>query len=287
MDWRTLPSLSALRAFEAAARIGSYSGAARELNVTHAAIAQHIRSIEAHYGCTVMTRIGQSMQVTEAAAPLAKTLTEAFLMIGEAGAQLTKTEAKRPLRISTTQALAENWLIKRITSFWDAHPDIEVEIVPSPDVVDLRRDNFDLALRYGKGGWPGVDVHCIMSAGHVVVAASGTPVCCLAELQSAHWITGIRWPESKLWLEAQGLTLDTARVTQLGTDAIVKQLVMSGLGVSVMPAPVVREDIANGTLVSLFEEVDTAHAYHIVTHPDRQPLGLKHLKAWLIAQASA
>lgn len=287
MDWRALPSLSALRAFEAAARIGSYSGAARELNVTHAAIAQHVRTVEAHYGTVMMSRVGQSMQVTDAGAPLAKTLSEAFLMIGQASAQLTTSEASRPLRISATQSIAENWLIKRIGSFWDAHPDIEVEIVPSPEVVDLRRDNFDLAIRYGKGGWPGVDVHCMMSAGHVVVGASGTPVCCLAELQSTHWITGIRWPESKLWLEAQGLNLDQARVTQLGTDAMVKQVVMSGLGVSVMPAPVVREDIANGNLVSLFEEEDTAWAYHIVTHPDRQPPGLKPLKAWLIAQAKA
>jgi DNA-binding transcriptional LysR family regulator len=285
MDWRTLPSLSALRAFEAASRLASYSAAARELNVTHAAIAQHVRTVEAHYGCTMMTRVGQSMQVTDIGAPLAKTLTEAFALIEGASARLTKAEATRPLRLSTTPSIAENWLIRRIGSFWAAHPDIAVEIVPSSDVVDLRRDNFDLAIRYGQGAWDGIDALCMMSAGHVVVAASGTPVCCLPELQTAHWITGIRWPESKQWLEAQGLNLEKARVTSLGTDAMVKQAVTSGLGVAVMPAPVVREDIANGTLVKLYEEADTAWAYHLVTHPERQPPGLKPLKAWLMAQA--
>ena len=285
MDWRTLPSLSALRAFEAASRLASYSAAARELNVTHAAIAQHVRTVETHYGCTMMIRAGQSMQVTDVGAPLAKTLTEAFALIEDASARLTKAEATRPLRLSTTSSIAENWLIRRIGGFWAAHPDIAVEIIPSSDVVDLRRDNFDLAIRYGQGVWDGIDAQCMMSAGHVVVAASGTPVCCLAELQTAHWITGIRWPESKHWLEAQGLNLEQARITSLGTDAMVKQAVTSGLGVAVMPAPVVREDIADGTLVKLFEEVDTAWAYHLVTHPDRQPPGLKPLKAWLMAQA--
>ena len=66
MDWRDIPSLAALRAFEAAARLGSYSEAARSLNVTHAAIAQHVRSLEAHFGQALMRREGRAMAVTEA-----------------------------------------------------------------------------------------------------------------------------------------------------------------------------------------------------------------------------
>ena len=288
MDWRHVPSLAALRAFEAAARLTSYSAAARELNVTHAAVAQHVRKLEDHFGLSLMRRDGQTMQPTVDGQRLSRSLSTAFGQIAELSEDLIARDADHPLRIATTPSFAEYWLMPRIGGFWATHPDIRIEIAPSGDLVDLRADGFDLAIRYGRGNWPGLNAERLESAGHIVVAAPSIVgkdyVGCMSDLGDQHWLITGTSKEERVWLKENGLDLSKCRVTQMDVTALSLQAVRAGHGITIVPRAVAMGDIENGTLVALCEEIDSDVGYHILTRPDRVSPQLKTFINWLRKQ---
>jgi LysR family glycine cleavage system transcriptional activator len=285
MDWRDIPSLAALRAFEAAARLQSLSAAARSLNVTHAAIAQHVRTLEDHFGVPLLTRAGQRMEPTEDGWRLSSALSEGFATIAAGVRDLSDRGAQRPLRVSMTPSFAANWLMPRIGGFWADHPEIRLEIVPSRDMVDLRADGFDLAIRYGRGGWPGVDDQILVPAGHAVVAAprllDRIGARDVKGLPDQHWILEVGRTEERVWAASQGLDLSRARITEFDTATLVVQAVVGGLGVSIIPSAIARREVELGGLVILLEEADTPVAYHILTRPGRDSPQLSTFIKWL------
>lgn len=272
MDWHEIPSLTALRAFEAAARHGSFSAAARDLNVTHAAIAQHVRALEDHFSQSLMQRDGRGMSVTPHGRLLADALSEAFGIVASASQELLDQSKTRAIRVALTPSLATNWLMPRIGGFWDKHPEIEVELLPAGKLVDLRRDNVDVALRYGKGGWSGAKATKLMPAGHVAVATpeylKGRHVDCLGDLKGSRWLMGRFQTEERFWLAANGIDLDHENVTIFQTDQLCREAARAGLGITVMPAPIANPHIAAGTFVRLCEEENSAAAYHVLTRPE-------------------
>ncbi len=290
MNWHDIPSLLALRAFEAAARHGSFSAAARDLNVTHAAIGQHVRALEDHFGLPLMQRDGRGMAVTPDGRRLADTLGEAFGLIASAATDLLDQTKTRAIRVSVTPSFAANWLMPRIGGFWDAHPDIEVELIPSMQLIDLRRDNIDVAIRYGDGNWPGVHSSPLMPAGHTAVAApsylKGGKTDCLADLKGSRWLLDGNRSEEKLWVAQNGVDLDRENVTYFATGQLSREAALAGLGVTIIPAPVAAGHISSGALVKLCEEHDSAVAYHLLTRPEvvSQPRDI--FVKWLKSQTS-
>ncbi|MCX7286669.1 MAG: LysR family transcriptional regulator, partial [Rhodobacterales bacterium] len=156
-DWRTLPSLTALRAFAATAETRSFSQAARALNVTHAAVAQQVRALEEHLGRPLVQRDGRGVGLTADGEHLAQALGEGFGAFQRGIEALLSGEADRPVRVTLTAAFAAQWLMPRLRDFWEQHPDIGLSMHPDARVVDLHRDRMDLAIRYGNGDWPGVE----------------------------------------------------------------------------------------------------------------------------------
>lgn len=272
MNWHDIPSLMALRAFEAAARHGSLSAAARDLNVTHAAIGQHVRALEDHFGQSLMQRDGRGMAATPEGRALADRLSEAFGIIAAASHDLHDLSKTRAIRVAITPSLAANWLMPRIGSFWDLHPDIEVELLPAGKLVDLRRDNVDVAIRYGKGGWPGVSVSKLMDAGHVAVASTtymkGRTVNCFDDLKGARWLMGKAQSEEGFWVKTNGIDLDVENVTVFQTAQLTREAALAGLGVTVIPAPIADPHIKSGKLVALCSEENSPAAYHVLTRPE-------------------
>lgn len=268
MDWHDIPSLTALRAFEAAARLGSYSAAARDLNVTHAAIAQHVRTLEVHFGNSLMQRDGRGMIATPQGHELARALSEAFVLIADASDNLLNQTKARPLRVAVTPSFAANWLMPRIGSFWHKHPDIEVELLPASTLVDMRRDNVDLAIRYGSGKWAGTTSKHTIPAGHVVVATpeyvKGRDVSCLADLTGLHWLMTNLRSEQHYWLRKNGIDLNDERVTEFPTGELATEAARAGLGITVMPEPLVAPGIAAGTFVAICTEHNSPAAYHVL-----------------------
>lgn len=291
MDWTALPSLSALRALEAAARTGSLTAAAAELNVTHAAISQHVRKLETHFGVALLSRSGQGVVPTSTALPLCDALSEAFGLVAAAARDLSEARAARPLRVSLTPSLAATWLMPRIAGFWTEHPDIELELLPSNRVVDLVRDGFDLAVRQGRGSWPGVEAEHLMPSPHVVVAGSRSdPVGTLedlAPLAQCRWLLGpLRTAETQ-WARAHGLDLDAVRGTEFDDNALLLQALKGSDRVAILPGPVVAREIDEGSVVRLFHGGDEEYGYYMVTRPGPRSHALKAFMRWLRREAVA
>ena len=154
---RRLPSLNAMKAFEAAARNESFKDAAAELFVTHAAISRHIRELEDYLGTELFTRTGRGVALTEAGSRFGASLTPLFDQLSDAAREAAAVGAARTVKVSVEPSIASRWLVARLGRFNDLHPDIELMIDPSSKLVDFYVDDFDLGIRYGNGQWEDVE----------------------------------------------------------------------------------------------------------------------------------
>jgi LysR family glycine cleavage system transcriptional activator len=291
MDWKTIPSLAALRAFDAFARHGSFSAAARELNVTHAAIAQHVRALEAHFGEALAERQGQTMCLTATGRELAQALGEGFDIIADGVGRIADRNAQRPIMVTLTPTFAETWLMPRIGSFWAAHPDIEVRLAPSVELVDLRRDGIDLAIRFGQGNWPGHEVEPLAVNSFVVVAAPGyakaRSLDDLGRLNRLDWFFATASNEQRVWGRALGIDYASLGAQELANNSMVLSAVRAGLGVSIQAQALVESDIASGQLTSIHEGDPEGLGYYIVTRPGVLAPGAAAFRRWLKKTARA
>ena len=156
------PSLKALRAFETAARHLSMSRAADELAVTQPAVTQQIKALETVLGVRLIYREGQGLALTSAGRAYAERLHSIFTEIGAATADLLHQEKKGgALTVSLLPTLAQRWLIPRLGSFQTIHPEIEVRFSTTARIVDLNREDVDLAIRFGEGSWRGSHSRCM------------------------------------------------------------------------------------------------------------------------------
>src|SRR5271165_1662477 len=212
----TLPSLNGLRAFEAAARQLSFTRAAGELHVTQTAISHQIRRLEEQLGIVLFERRTRELRLTREAAAYLPAVQAAFEGLRQATARLQRPNRDALLTVSTTASLAAKWLVTRVAAFQDVNPGIEVRITTSAHLVDFRREEIDLAVRYGRGHWPGLRVRWLM-------AEDIFPVCSPALLRAAK---PLRQPADlvhhtllhatasredwQLWLTAAGLPVSGA-----------------------------------------------------------------------------
>ncbi len=176
---RILPSLNALKAFEAAARHESFTLAAAELNVTHAAISRHIRELEVWLGTKLFVRTGRGVELTEKGGSYVADITRGFDVLAAATESVSSRRRRRrqQLVVSVEPSFAALWLVPRLGRFTAANPEIELVVDSSHRLVDFARDEADIGIRYGRGIWPNV-------ASDVLTRTNMTPVCSPALLRA-------------------------------------------------------------------------------------------------------
>ena len=150
---RRLPSLTALLAFDAAARAGSFTRAAMELGVTQAAVSRQIQALEADLGFPLFHRQHRRIDLTERGRVLAASVAQGFTQIAEAAETLTRDSPRDELAIGATLAFSHFWLLPRISDFRARHPGFKLRILTQDASSDLQRDPVDVAFRYGAGTW--------------------------------------------------------------------------------------------------------------------------------------
>ena len=148
MDWSHIPSLNSLRAFSALAETGSYTKAAKQLNVTHAAVRQQVKALEEHLDLSLAFRHGRDIRLTDEGVALTRDLDQAFNAIQQSVEALTLADASRPVQITTSPAFAVEWLMPRIAEFQQRHPKITLMLNPTADVIELKPGGIDVAVRY-------------------------------------------------------------------------------------------------------------------------------------------
>lgn len=284
MDWLNLPPLTAMRAFAALAETGSTVAAGDQLNVSHAAVSQQIKALEAHMGVTLVDRSGRQLALTAEGRQLADSLAAGFGTIARAVAALTGAEADRPLHIATTPMLAAAWLMPQLGGFHTAYPDINLILSTSPKVEPMDSGQIDVALRYGGGDWPGLDSEPLIISPMVVVAApclvGDRDFVSLDELAYFPWLLDAGLSEANNWLEGVG----TLERLSKGSIQLPGNLLLDGArdgqGIAVTVRTFVENDIAAGRLRLLFQS-SAAKGYHIVTRPGVQRPALRTFLKWL------
>lgn len=288
MDWRSLPPLTALRAFLAFHEAGNMAAAGQSLNVSHAAISQQIKSLEAHLGVTLLDRRARKTSLTEEGLQLAQAIERGFGEMLRVVEVLTGGEAARPVQISVTPSFAANWLMPRLADFRTKHPEVSLMIDPSAEVKQLEPGGIDVAIRHGDGHWPGLDVKLIVAAPIVLVAAPHLvpkkndlrP----EDLLDLPWLQELGTHECSSWLRKQGVSSDPAFGISSMPGNLMLEALRLGQGIGVAARPLIAPDIQAGRLQVIFEEPEGT-GYYMVTRPGVQREPLKTFARWMVRQS--
>ncbi|MDF1720894.1 MAG: LysR family transcriptional regulator [Minwuia sp.] len=288
MDWSGMPPLATLRSFEAAARHLNFTSAGREMNVTHAAVSQQVRRLEDRLGVSLMVREGRGLALTDDGARLAWQLSDGFGTLQQAIADFTDNEAMRALKVTVTPIFATSWLMPRIADFRAGHPDIELMLNPTFELIDLKRDNYDLAIRYGIGRWPRLESEPLIPSSFVVVAATslvgGRKIETPADAAKLPWLQELGTDELKIWMARRGVVVERKTDITHMPGFMIPSALRDGQGVACTARVFVEDDIQSGRLMVLFEDDDDAEnpaGYHMVWQPGPMRPPLKAFVTWL------
>ena len=287
VDWRALPSLSSLRAFEATASQGGFAGAARTLNVTHAAVAQQVRGLEAALGVRLVVRQGRSVGLTEAGARLAEALSTGFGQIAKGVEALTSAEAHRGLRITTTQFLVDEIIMPNLAQFWERHPGVEIAFFPARRFIDIVREGFDCGIRVipatKEPNWPGLDAIFLARAQMMIVGAPQLVGDGRADPQDMPWLLHDEMEPKPEIMVTAGLDLDRIRWVRIGSAQLQLQALRQGLGLTLFNERIARRFIEAGEIVQMpGERIGDLNYYAVVPKGPRPPL-LDDFIAWVRA----
>ncbi len=155
---RRVPSLNALKAFEATARQESFTKAADELCVTQGAVSQQVKALEAELSVRLFHRERQRLVITDAGRAYLEVVRDAFDRLALGTEQLLQRQKSGTLTITTSPNFAAKWLVHRLRRFSEAHPGIDLRVSASLQHIDFAREDIDLAIRHGDGQWPGMHV---------------------------------------------------------------------------------------------------------------------------------
>jgi LysR family glycine cleavage system transcriptional activator len=256
--------LNALRAFEAAARLGSYIAASNELNVTPAAVSHLVKKLELYLDTPLFRRLPRGLLLTDAGQALWSDLRDVFQDLDNAMDRVLATRSRSAVTISVAPVFATKWLFPRLPRFNAVHPDIDLRLSTSLEPVDLQRDGFDAAIRLGDGRYPGLKTDLLFDE-------TVTPMISPRLLGEAGPIDGpddlARFtlmhndsmaadpnaPSWTLWLKAAGATnVDAARGPRFGQPDYAMQAAIDGAGVVLGRRQLAADDLAAGRLVAPF-----------------------------------
>lgn len=284
------PSLNALRAFEATARLGSLLAAAQELHVTPSAVSHQIKRLEEQLGSPLLLRTPRKVTLSDAGADYYRDLSVAFAQIALATERLQRRRDQDAVTVTVAPAIALKWLVPRLADFYQRHPGIDVHLNTTGKVQDLRRSDDDLGIRWGTGQWPGVQAERLLQE-------TVQPVCSPALLRGRKRLaTPRRVCDFKLiqmslsrddwrtWCRLHGFELPpTQEMLRLSDPLPALQAAIDGLGIALGPSVMVHDDIAAGRLVAPFAaSLALREAYYLVwSRPlERNPAAVR-FRDWL------
>ena len=297
---KRLPPLNALRVFESAARHLSFTKAAEELHVTPGAVSQQIKALEDFLQTPVFRRQKRSLLLTDEAQASLPILREGFDKLAEAGKILSAKADSSRLTVSVAPSLASKWLVPRLDRFQAAHPEIDVWVSADMDVVDFAVDDVDLAIRYGAGQYPDLEIEHLM-------AEKIVPVCSPALITGAHPLkepadlihhtllhdssadNDPNCPTWPMWLKAAGVChKEGERGLKFNQSSLVIEAAVAGKGVALAKAALALADLEAARLVIPFDlTTPTDFAYYIVHPPSKSSSpAVNAFKHWLTEEAS-
>ncbi len=288
---RRLPPLNSLKCFEAAGRLLSFTRAAKELNVTQAAVSHQIKVIEEYLGVSLFIRYPRKLVLSEQGKALLPDIIEAFDRVSIAIGAVSKEPSSNMISVRLAPSFAARWLSPRLKYFWLQYPEIDLCLYHAHPPVDFEREEIDIAVTYGKGDWAGVVADPLLSLDFF-------PVCSPAFMQNDKPLTDIEnlryysllhdasyecWNE---WLKLARLTnINANKGTIIDDTNVLIQAAIDGQGIALGSTTFVEEYLENGKLVKPFEVVlRNEFAYYIVCPQKHlQNPAVKAFKEWLLS----
>ncbi len=297
-----LPPLNGFHVFECAARHLSFTRAAKELYVTQAAVSQQIKQLEQNLGFKLFHRLTRQLALTDEGKRLAEEVRTSLTRLVDVINELQEDEDNGVLALSILPSFAMKWLIPRLNDFNQKHPEILLHFHTEMRMADFMTDKVDMAIRYGRGGYEGLNVTYMMKD-------EIFPVCSPQLLEKSE---PIHQPEDLLnhvllyyieqdqlpiphrdwvtWFNAAGVNVTDVDFNEgmaFSATHIVLEAAITGTGIALGRTALVSEDLAAGRLVRLFDyHVQSQNAYYIVS-PEAiaETFKIKTFREWLLAQA--
>ena len=295
---RRLPPLNALRAFEAAARHLSFTKAAAELFVTQAAISHQVKALEASLGVQLFRRYNRRLMLTDAGQGYLPPLRDALDQIAAATEKLHHQEETNSLKVSVLPSFAAKWLLPRLSRFRERQPEIDVLVSANNDLADFVNDGVDLAIRYGTGKYPGLEVEYFLDDVVFPVCSpkllqTGPPLKQPSDLRHHTLLhdptTADESKDWKTWLKLAGASdVDTSRGPGFTDASMVLQAAVEGQGVALGRSALAGNDLEAGRLVQPFgPAISSDYRYYIVyplQHAERPKL--RQFRDWLLEETA-
>lgn len=275
MPLQRLPPLNAVRAFEAAARLGSYVAASQALHVTQPAIGRHVKNLEGWLGVRLLERSPRGVSLTQQGAHYYQAAAEALQILADAGARLARRDDERWLRILCVPAFASRWLTPRIEELRRLRPGVKIAIEPNARFTSVDARQADLGIAYGlPGELSGVhqvlirpQVFPVCSPGLLArlpagLDAANLPTCPLIHVDDGTW-----WNS---WFAANGLRVRVHADTSHVSNDVVLNLAQRGQGIALATEVLVGRELQDGSLVRCVPQAAPLESYQLLT-PGQPP----------------
>ncbi len=294
---KPIPPLAALRCFEAVARLGGVTPAARELHVTHSAVSQQIKVLEESMGVALFVREARGLRLTDDGRLYALEIRSALRDITLATRRAQARPHQSDLVISTVPSFAQHWLVPRLASFREAHPYYRVRLMTNLQIEDFRQGTSDIGIRMGQGHWPDVaqqklfdDDMLVVAAPHFAFGPHGRFPRTAEDVLACPLISSPDAPWSD-WCQAAQVAEPAAEATVLSANDsnIVIGAVLLGQGVALERRSLVAHALARGELVQITDiRVPYRYPYWLVWQ-QREILSAKqaHFAQWIDGQVDA
>jgi LysR family transcriptional regulator, glycine cleavage system transcriptional activator len=294
MQRRYMPSISALRSFEVAARHQSFTLAAEELNLTQSAISRQIKELEQIVGAQLFRRTGREVILTRAGTRLASDVSieldniRRIMMRAVSAGNMNST-----LRVAILPTFATLWLIPRLPGFFEKHPDVEISFSTRLKSFDLNTENFDLAIHFGKKNWPNTRMREFFLERMIPVVSPAFiqqhDIRTLEDAREAPLLhTSSRptaWHDYLEQVGFEGRPYLTGRY--FDQFSMVIAAVHASLGIGLLPRYLIEKDIKDGSLIAISDvELVTDNSYYFVTPIDQKDENVEKFYQWMIQKVS-
>jgi LysR family glycine cleavage system transcriptional activator len=290
---RFIPSTAALAAFEAAARLGSFSEAARELALTQSAISKQIRTLEDALSTDLFIRERQTVRLTAIGERYAREIGEALRIISQASLNLRANALGGTLDLAILPTFGTRWLAPRLPVFLAAHPGITINLTTRLKPFDFSAERLDAAIHFGLPDWPGAETAFLMRETVLPVASPAfagrydlSDPLSLLDVPRIHLAS--RPDAWRRWFEKQGVAdADPSGGMVLDQFATAAQAAVHGLGIALLPTFLVIREMTEGLLVPAPDRpIESAEAYHLAWPRSRADYPvLKAFRRWLVDEA--
>jgi LysR family glycine cleavage system transcriptional activator len=286
-----LPPLHALRAFHAAAHFGQFREAAAALGLSESAVSHQVRKLETYLGVHLFERAGNRVSLTAAGKAYFDEIDPAFVRVRNATDTLRGPRDRTRVSLTLSGSLATMWLIPRLARLEAAHPDVSLQLTTTVRLCDLRKEQIDLAIRYGTGPWPGLTVQHLLNEQAFPVCTPGFLSVELVErpqeaLRRARLIVNdTDMEEWQSWSLAHGLeppSLKGAIVLHASDQTL--GAAIEGLGLAIGRRPLVDRMLDEGRLIAPFGSADPSGCAYYLVHPEEVELTVaaRKVSRWLI-----